>query len=36
VVDGRYVTSARMAGGVKEVMAVVDHLVARAAAERKK
>jgi thiol:disulfide interchange protein DsbA len=32
VVDGRYVTSARMAGGVKEVMAVVDHLVARAAA----
>jgi thiol:disulfide interchange protein DsbA len=36
VVDGRYVTSARMAGGVKEVMAVVEHLVARAAAERKK
>lgn len=36
VVDGRYVTSARMAGGVKEVMAVVDHLVARATAERKK
>ncbi|HWA37633.1 MAG TPA: thiol:disulfide interchange protein DsbA/DsbL [Burkholderiales bacterium] len=36
VVDGKYVTSARMAGGVKEAMAVVDHLVARAASERKK
>jgi thiol:disulfide interchange protein DsbA len=36
VVDGKYVTSARMAGGVKEVMLVVEHLVGRAAAERKK
>jgi thiol:disulfide interchange protein DsbA len=36
VVDGKYVTSARMAGGVKEVLQVVEHLVARAAAERKK
>jgi protein dithiol oxidoreductase (disulfide-forming) len=36
VIDGRYVTSARMAGGVKEVMQVVEHLVARAAADRKK
>ncbi len=36
VVDGKYVTSARMAGGVKEVLQVVEHLVARAATERKK
>jgi protein dithiol oxidoreductase (disulfide-forming) len=36
VIDGRYVTSARMAGGVREVMQVVEHLVERAAAERKK
>lgn len=36
VVDGKYVTSARMAGGVKEVMQVVEHLVGRARAERKK
>jgi len=36
VVDGRYVTSAAMAGGVQEMMRVVDHLVARAAAERRK
>jgi thiol:disulfide interchange protein DsbA len=36
VVDGKYVTSARMAGGVKEALQVVEHLVARAAAERKK
>jgi thiol:disulfide interchange protein DsbA len=36
VVDGKYVTSARMAGGVKEVIAVVEHLVGRAATERKK
>lgn len=36
VVDGKYVTSARMAGGVKEVIQVVEHLVGRAAAERKK
>jgi thiol:disulfide interchange protein DsbA len=34
VVDGRYVTTARMAGGVAEVMDVVDHLVDLARAER--
>jgi len=34
VVDGRYLTSARMAGGVKEAMAVLDHLVERARKER--
>jgi thiol:disulfide interchange protein DsbA len=36
VVDGKYVTSARMANGVKEVMEVVEYLVQRSAAERKK
>jgi len=36
VVDGKYITSARMANGVKEVMEVVEHLVQRAASERKK
>ncbi len=36
VIDGRYVTSAQMAGGVAEMMRVVDYLVQRAAAERKK
>jgi thiol:disulfide interchange protein DsbA len=36
VVDGRYVTSARMAGGVKEMMDVLDFLVARARAEHGK
>jgi len=36
VVDGKYLTSARMAGGTKEMMRVVDYLVERAAAERKK
>jgi len=36
VIDGRYITSARMAGGVREVMQVVEHLVGRAASERKK
>src|SRR6266850_19582 len=36
VVDGKYVTSAKMAGGVREMMRVVDYLAARAAAERKK
>lgn len=36
VVDGKYITSARMANGVKEVMEVVDHLVQRAATERRK
>jgi thiol:disulfide interchange protein DsbA len=35
VVDGKYLTSARMAGGVKEVMRVVEALVERAAAERR-
>jgi protein dithiol oxidoreductase (disulfide-forming) len=34
VVDGRYVTTARMAGGVAEVMDIVDHLVGLARAER--
>ncbi len=36
VIDGKYVTSARMAGGVRDMMRVVDFLVQRAAAERKK
>ena len=36
VIDGRYVTSAKMAGGVREMMRVVEKLVERAAAERKK
>lgn len=36
VVDGKYVTSARMAGGVKEAVQVLDYLVQRAASERKK
>ncbi len=36
VVDGKYLTSASMAGGVREMMQVVEHLVGRAAAERKK
>ncbi|MGE3679724.1 MAG: thiol:disulfide interchange protein DsbA/DsbL [Burkholderiales bacterium] len=35
VIDGKYVTSARMANGVKEMMEVVEYLVQRAAAERK-
>ncbi len=34
VVDGRYVTSARLAGGVEEAVEVVDHLVDRVRAER--
>lgn len=34
VVAGRYLTSARMAGGVKEMMAVVEHLVERVRRER--
>jgi len=34
VVDGRYVTSPKMAGGVKEAIAVLDALVRRARAER--
>ncbi|OGA55452.1 MAG: hypothetical protein A3G81_33030 [Betaproteobacteria bacterium RIFCSPLOWO2_12_FULL_65_14] len=36
VIDGKYVTSARMAGSVADMMRVVDFLVQRAAAERKK
>jgi thiol:disulfide interchange protein DsbA len=36
VIDGKYVTSAQMAGGVAGMMRVVDYLVQRAAAERKK
>jgi thiol:disulfide interchange protein DsbA len=36
VVDGRYLTSARMAGGVKEMMAVLEFLVERARQERAK
>ena len=35
VVDGKYLTSARLAGGVDEVMKVVDYLVARARDERR-
>lgn len=35
VVAGKYVTSARLAGGVKEMMEVVDFLVRRARAERR-
>jgi thiol:disulfide interchange protein DsbA len=34
IIDGRYVTSARMAGGVAKMMSVVDFLVGRAAAQR--
>jgi protein dithiol oxidoreductase (disulfide-forming) len=36
VVDGKYVTSAKMAGGVREMMRVVEYLTGRAGAERKK
>jgi len=36
VVDGKYLTSARLAGGTKEMMRVVEYLVGRAASERKK
>lgn len=36
VIDGKYVTSARMAGSVPGMMRVVEYLVQRAAAERKK
>ncbi len=35
-VDGRYVTSARMAGSVQDMMRVVEQLVARARQERRK
>ncbi|MEK7862429.1 MAG: thiol:disulfide interchange protein DsbA/DsbL [Chloroflexota bacterium] len=34
-VDGRYLTSARLANGVKEMMAVVEHLVERAREDRR-
>ncbi|HEX6691619.1 MAG TPA: DsbA family protein, partial [Burkholderiales bacterium] len=36
VVDGKYLTSARIAGSVPHMMRTVEYLVARAAAERKK
>ena len=36
VVDGRYITSARLAGGVRQMVGVVEYLVERAAAERPK
>ena len=36
VVDGKYLTSAKMAGSVREMVRVVDYLVERAATERKK
>jgi thiol:disulfide interchange protein DsbA len=36
VVDGKYLTSARIAGSVPHMMETVDYLVERAAAERKK
>lgn len=36
VIDGKYQTSARMAGGTREMMRVVEYLVERAAAERPK
>jgi protein dithiol oxidoreductase (disulfide-forming) len=36
VVDGKYVTSAKMAGSVREMVRVVEYLVERAATERKK
>jgi len=35
-VDGRYLTSARRAGGVKEMMQVVEYLVGRAREERRR
>jgi thiol:disulfide interchange protein DsbA len=36
VVDGKYLTSAKMAGGTREMMGVVEYLVEKAGAERKK
>ena len=36
VIDGKYLASARLAGGVREMMMVVDQLVARAREERRK
>ena len=36
VIDGKYLTSARLTGGTREMMRVVEYLVERAAAGRKK
>ncbi len=36
VVDGKYLTSAKMAGGTREMVRVLDYLVQRAAKERRK
>jgi thiol:disulfide interchange protein DsbA len=36
VVDGKYLTSAKMAGGTREMVRVVDYLVGLASAERRK
>jgi thiol:disulfide interchange protein DsbA len=36
IIDGRYATSARLAGGVKEMMSVVEYLVGRVREERAK
>jgi len=36
VVDGKYLTSAKMAGGTREMVGVLDYLVRRAGAERRK
>ena len=36
VIDGKYLTSAKSAGGTSEVIRVLDYLVVRAAAERRK
>jgi len=36
VVDGKYLTSAKMAGGTREMVRVLDYLVRRAGAERRK
>jgi thiol:disulfide interchange protein DsbA len=36
VIDGKYITSAKMAGGTKELLRVVEYLVERAGGERKK
>ena len=36
VIDGKYATSARMTGGVRQMLVVVEQLVTRARAERRK
>src|SRR4051812_39181810 len=36
VIDGKYITSSRMTGGVKEMLPVIQFLVSRAAEERRK